>query len=90
MSIQSDIEMLSVQAMEAYARRHGLTGKDIVDLFHKYQVFEKMIIIEEILEKGFIQLYYNLSQKNGPTGFHSVKKKKSIMYMSIYFQKARC
>lgn len=50
-SIQSDIEMLSVQAMEVYEKRHGLTGEDIVELFHKYQVFEKMLIQHEYLHQ---------------------------------------
>lgn len=51
MSIQSDIEMLSVQAMEVYAKRHGLCGDDIVELFHKCQVFEKMLIQHEYLHQ---------------------------------------
>lgn len=51
MSIQSDIEILSVQAMEVYAKRHKLTGEDVVSLFHKYQVFEKMLIQHEYLHQ---------------------------------------
>lgn len=51
MSIQSDIEILSVQAMETYAKRHKLTGEDVVILFHKHQVFEKMLIQHEYLHQ---------------------------------------
>ena len=51
MSIQSDIEMLSVQAMETYAKRHELAGGDIVNLFHRHQVFEKMLIQHEYLHQ---------------------------------------
>ena len=38
MSIQSDVEMLSIQALEYYARVHKLSEADTVHLFHKYQV----------------------------------------------------
>lgn len=51
MSIQSDIEMLSVQSMEVYAKRHGLRGDEVVELFHKCQVFEKMLIQHEYLHQ---------------------------------------
>lgn len=51
MSNQSDIEMLSVQSMEVYAKRHGLRGDDVVELFHKCQVFEKMLIQHEYLHQ---------------------------------------
>ena len=117
MSVQTDCEMLSVQSMEAYARKYHISGTDVVKLFHENQVFEKMLIqheylhqvsfeevlefvekivmegskdlvvyhgscyefdkidlnnpiTEEILEKAFILLFYNLSQKNGDIGFH--------------------
>ena len=43
MSIQSDVEMLSIQALEYYARAHKLSEADTVHLFHKYQVFEKWV-----------------------------------------------
>ena len=45
MSVQTDCEMLSVQAMEAYARN------DVVELFHRNQVFEKMMIQHEYLHQ---------------------------------------
>lgn len=51
MSVQSDIEMLSVQAMEVYAKRHELTGSEVIELFHEYQVFEKMLIQHEYLHQ---------------------------------------
>ena len=44
MSVQTDCEMLSVQAMEAYARKYHVSGNDVVELFHENQVFEKMMI----------------------------------------------
>lgn len=59
MSVQTDCEMLSVQAMEAYARKYHVSGNDVVELFHENQVFEKMMIqhgylhqisFEEVLE----------------------------------------
>lgn len=51
MSIQSDVEMLSIQAMEAYAKKHHLSGGDVTGLFHKCQVFEKIMIQHEYLHQ---------------------------------------
>ena len=51
MSVQTDCEMLSVQAMESYARKYNISGNDVVELFHKNQVFEKMIIQHEYLHQ---------------------------------------
>lgn len=44
MSIQSDIEMLSIQAMEIYAQRNKLKPHEVNELFHKHQIFEKIIL----------------------------------------------
>lgn len=51
MSIQSDVEMLSVRAMEMYAKTHSLSGTETMDLFHKYQVFENILIQHEYLHQ---------------------------------------
>lgn len=51
MSVQSDIEMLSIQAIEVYAKRRRLSGEAVVDLFHRRQVFEKMLIQHEYLHQ---------------------------------------
>ena len=51
MSVQTDCEMLSVQAMEAYARKYHISGTDVVKLFHENQVFEKMLIQHEYLHQ---------------------------------------
>lgn len=52
MGIQSDIQMLAVRAMEVYAKRHGLLSNGAVsDLFHRHQVFEKMLIQHEYLHQ---------------------------------------
>ena len=50
MSVQTDCEMLSVQAMEAYARKYHVSGNDVVELFHRNQVFEYLhqISFEEV------------------------------------------
>lgn len=44
MSIQSDVKMLSIQAMEAYAINNHISGEEAMDIFHKYQVFEKILL----------------------------------------------
>lgn len=41
MSIQSDIEMLSIEALEYYAKKHQLSEDDAFNIFYKHQVFEK-------------------------------------------------
>ena len=51
MSVQTDCEMLSVQAMEAYARKYHVSGNVVVELFHQNQVFEKMMIQHEYLHQ---------------------------------------
>lgn len=51
MSMQSDIEMLFVQAMEAYADENKMLAIEVSNLFHKHQVFEKMILQHEYLHQ---------------------------------------
>lgn len=51
MSVQSDVEMLSIQAMETYAIRNHITGEEAIDIFHKYQIFEKILLQHEYLHQ---------------------------------------
>lgn len=51
MSIQSDIEMLSIHTVETYAKRHNLTIKVARDIFQKNQVFEKIVLQHEYLHQ---------------------------------------
>lgn len=51
MSVQTDCEMLSVEVMEAYAEKYNLSGNNVAELFHKNQVFEKMLIQHEYLHQ---------------------------------------
>ena len=51
MSVQTDCEILSVQAMEAYARKYHVSGSSVVELFHENQVFEKIMIQHEYLHQ---------------------------------------
>ena len=51
MSVQSDVEILSVQALEEYARQHNLSTEETVKLFYKHQVFEKILIQHEYLHQ---------------------------------------
>ncbi|MDE7404795.1 MAG: DUF3990 domain-containing protein [Lachnospiraceae bacterium] len=63
MSIQSDVEMLSIQAMERYARRNHITGEEAIDIFHKYQVFEKILLQHEYLHQiGFEEVMEYVNQ----------------------------
>ena len=47
MSIRSDIEMLSIQTMEWYAKQNNINTEDAMKLFHKHQIFEKIILQHE-------------------------------------------
>lgn len=40
LSIQADTEILSIQAIEAYANKNHISGKEASDIFHQYHVFE--------------------------------------------------
>ena len=51
MSIQSDVEILSVQAVEYYAQKHHLSEAEVFDFFCKHQVFEKILIQHETLHQ---------------------------------------
>lgn len=51
MSMQSDVEMLFVQAMEEYAANNNLTPEIVNDLFHKHQIFENFILQHEYLHQ---------------------------------------
>ena len=51
MSIQSDVEILSVQAVEYYAQKHHLSEAEVFDLFCKHQVFEKILIQHKTLHQ---------------------------------------
>lgn len=51
MSIQADTEMISIQAMETYAKKNHISGEEAIELFHQYQVFEKIMIQYEYLHQ---------------------------------------
>ena len=51
MSIQSDVELLSVRTMEEYAKRNHLSTLSAIEIFHKYQVFEKIMLQHEYLHQ---------------------------------------
>lgn len=51
MSIRSDIEMLSIQTMEWYAKQNNINTEAAMKLFHKHQIFEKIILQHEYLHQ---------------------------------------
>ena len=51
MSVQSDIQMLSIRSMEVYASRNNLTTNEVNDIFHKHQIFEKIVLQHEYLHQ---------------------------------------
>lgn len=51
MSIQADTEMISIRAMETYALKNHISGEEAIELFHKYQIFEKIMVQHEYLHQ---------------------------------------
>lgn len=51
MSVQADTEMISIQAMETYAKKNHISGEEAIELFHQYQIFEKIMIQHEYLHQ---------------------------------------
>lgn len=51
MSIQADTEMISIKAMEMYAKKNHISGEEVIELFHQYQIFEKIMIQHEYLHQ---------------------------------------
>lgn len=51
MSIQADTEMISIRVMETYAKKNHISGEETIELFHQYQVFEKIMIQHEYLHQ---------------------------------------
>ena len=51
MSIQSDVEILTIEAMESYALRHHLSTSEVNELFNQKQIFEKIILQHEYLHQ---------------------------------------
>lgn len=51
MSVQTDIEMLSIQALEYYSKEHEMSEEDALEMFHHHQVFEKIILQHEYLHQ---------------------------------------
>lgn len=51
MSIQANTEMISIHAMETYAKKNHISGEEAVELFHQYQIFEKIMVQHEYLHQ---------------------------------------
>lgn len=50
-SVQSDAEMLSVQAVESYAKKHKISEEKAMNLFYRHHVFEKILLQHEYLHQ---------------------------------------
>ncbi len=49
--MQSDIEIIAIQAMETYANRNDLSTVEVNALFHSHQIFEKILLQHEYLHQ---------------------------------------
>ena len=81
MSVQSDVEMLSVRAMEVYAKRNHISGEEAIDIFHQNRVFEQIMIQHEYLHQvGFEEVMEYVERvikedTNDLTVFHGTIKR---------------
>lgn len=71
MGIQLDVESLSIQALENYAKTHNLSEEEAVDLFYEHQIFEKIILQHEMLHQldiseTFIFVEESISEDSSP------------------------
>lgn len=55
MNIQTDCEMLLLTALEHYATKHNISRENAIDIFHKHQVFENILVQHEYLHQVSIQ-----------------------------------
>ena len=51
LSIQSDVEMLSIEVMETYAKQKHIPSDEVINLFHKNHIFEKIMLQHEYLHQ---------------------------------------
>lgn len=51
MSVRSDVEFLSIQTVEWYAKKNNMNTEDVMQLFHRHQIFEKIILQHEYLHQ---------------------------------------
>ena len=51
MSVQSDTEMLFIEAQESYAARHQLPASEVNRIFHTHQIYEKILTQHEYLHQ---------------------------------------
>lgn len=58
MSAQSDVELLSIRGMEEYAKRNHLSTLSAIELFHQYQVFEKIELVKSHNRRDFGMGFY--------------------------------
>ena len=75
MNKQSDIEFLFVLATESYSKNHDLSYEEVVVIFQKNHIFEKMLIQHEYLHQIALEeviefVEKNISEKKGLILYH--------------------
>ena len=43
MSVYSDVQILSIRVMEAYAKKNHVSGEDALNIFHKYHLTDLLL-----------------------------------------------
>lgn len=51
MSVQSDVELLTVMSIEGYAKLHNISIDEATELFHEYHVMENLMLQHEYLHQ---------------------------------------
>lgn len=75
MNKQSDIEFLFVLVTESYSKNHDLSYEEVVVIFQKNHIFEKMLIQHEYLHQIALEeviefVEKNISEKKGLILYH--------------------
>lgn len=68
MSMQSDVEMLSIQTVEVYAKRNKISTAEVSKLFRQHQVFEKIILQHEYLHQVSFEEVLEFIRENRSKG----------------------
>ncbi len=81
MSIQSDVEMLFVRALENYEKTHDVTGVEATTIFQNHQIYEKIILQYGLSAEAVERLRYN--KVNNQVSFHTEKALKHLYFELI-------
>ena len=72
MSVYSDVQILSIRVMEAYAKKNHVSVEDALNIFHKCQVYENILIQYEYLHQVSFEEVMEYVEKIIEEGTHKL------------------